>query len=260
MKKLTLIIFATVALASCRKVINVDLNSVASKYVIEGGVSNGLQPCQIKITKTKNFSDDNNFQGISNAFVTVSDNAGNFDTLSYLSQGIYQTNTMPGVPGRTYFLTVKIDNETFTSVSQMPMQINMDSLYTYNFLILGDTIKIANLKFNDPSSVENYYRFVLTLNNSIKKNIFISDDKLTNGKLVIRGISYRDGDEEFKANDSVRIEMQCIDKDVHNYFFTLNQTIGQSSAAPTNPISNISGGALGYFSAYTSQQKAIKIQ
>jgi hypothetical protein len=51
--------------------------------------------------------------------------------------------------------------------------------------------------------------------------------------------------------------MRCIDGPVYDYFFSLNSIQGNGpggGTTPTNPVSNISGGALGYFSAFTVQK------
>jgi hypothetical protein len=260
-KNIFLFLLTITLFTSCQKVINIDLNSASSKYVIEGGVNdNVLEPCQVKITKTSNFSDDNSFDGIENATVTISDNTGNVVILPYTTEGIYKTTAIHGVSGRTYNLTVKIGNETFSSTSQMPYPVYMDTLYSYDFVGFGDTIKMAYLDYQDPVNVKNYYRFILTLNDVVKETIYASDDQYYDGKRGSAYINYFNGEETIEAKDSVGIEMQCIDANVYNFFFTLNQTISQSAAAPTNPVSNISGGALGYFSAYTVQRKRIQIQ
>jgi hypothetical protein len=259
-KNIALILLTITLFTSCQKVVDIDLNSASPKYVIEGGLNdNWGEPCRVKITKTSNFSDDNNFDGIENATVTISDNTGQVVVLPYKADGVYETNTMKGVSGRMYNLTVKIGNETFSATSKMPSPVTMDTIYPYDFIGFGDTIKMAYLDYQDPAGVKNYYRFVLTLNNVVKETIYASDDQYYDGKRGSAYINYFNGEETIKANDSVDIEMQCIDADVYNFFFTLEQTINQSAAAPTNPVSNISGGALGYFSAYTTQRKGIRI-
>lgn len=260
MKNIFLLFITVILFASCQKVITIDLNSASPRYVIEGGINDGLDPCRVKITKTKNFSDDNNFEGIENALVTISDDAGMMVTLPYTSDGIYESSAIKGVPGKTYNMTVKLGNEIFSASSQMPNPVNMDSLYSYDFIGFGDTIKMANVKYNDPAGVRNYYRFVLTLNNDVKENIYIGNDEYSDGKPVTVYINYFDNDKTIEFGDTVDVEMQCIDASVYNFFFTLDQTISQSAAAPTNPISNISGGALGYFSAYTTQKKRVLIK
>jgi hypothetical protein len=119
---------------------------------------------------------------------------------------------------------------------------------------------MAYLDYQDPPAVKNSYRFILTLNGVVKETIYASNDEFYNGKRGSAYINYFNGEETIEENDSVDIEMQCIDAGVYNFFFTLNQTISQSAAAPTNPVSNFSGGALGYFSAYTTQRKSIRIR
>jgi hypothetical protein len=68
-------------------------------------------------------------------------------------------------------------------------------------------------------------------------------------------------DFEVKKGDVVTVEMQCLDKESYDYFYSLF-SIGNNGpgATPTNPVSNISGGELGYFSAYTSQKQTIEIK
>ena len=56
--------------------------------------------------------------------------------------------------------------------------------------------------------------------------------------------------------DTVKVEMQCIDKPVYTYWFTLMQQSTEGpggGVTPANPPSNITPLTLGYFSAHTSQ-------
>jgi len=56
--------------------------------------------------------------------------------------------------------------------------------------------------------------------------------------------------------------MMCIDEQVYQYLFGLSETINtglNAPASPGNPISNITGGCLGYFSAHTIQKKSLLI-
>lgn len=241
---------------ACTKVIDIDLNSASPKYVIEGAVTNAAGPYQVKITQTKNFSDNNTFAGVSGAQVTISDNAGNTSLLTEGTPGYYSTSGITGVPGRTYYLTVNVGNETFSAASTMPAQVPFDTLYIEKYTDFGDTLTTATVSYRDPASVKNYYRHVMYINNKYVKEVFISKDELNDGKAVEQTL-FSNGDNKIKPGDSVRIEMQCIDEYVYKYFFTLIQTTSQSSAAPTNPVNNIQG-ALGYFSAHPVQVKRTK--
>jgi hypothetical protein len=257
-KNITLItaLIFLIGSTACRKVITVDLNSASSKYVIEGIVTNAPGAYRVKITQTKNFSDNNTFAGVSGAQVTISDNAGNSSLLSEGTPGNYSTAGITGVPGRTYYLSVKIGNETFNAASTMPAPAPFDTLYVESLTDFGDTLRTATVGYRDPVGIKNYYRHVMYLNNTYVKEVFIGNDELSDGKDIGQTI-FSNGDHEIKQGDSVKVEMQCIDEYVYKYFFTLIQTTGQSSAAPTNPVNNIPG-ALGYFSAHSVQVKRIK--
>jgi hypothetical protein len=61
-----------------------------------------------------------------------------------------------------------------------------------------------------------------------------------------------------KPGDTMFVELWGIDKGVYEYYSTLNEILGgagPSTASPANPTSNITGGAMGYFSAFTVARK-----
>jgi len=75
-------ILSALSLASCTKVIDVDLNTADPKYVIEGFVTKGEMVHQVKITRTLNFDENIAFPTVDNAIVVISDDAGNSETLT----------------------------------------------------------------------------------------------------------------------------------------------------------------------------------
>jgi len=248
------------ALCSCQKVIQVDLNSASPAYVIEAEVNNSSNPGQVRLTQSKNFDEDNTFPSIPNALIIISDNAGQRDTLDYYPNGFYKTSTLQGIPGRTYYLSVLVNGQSFSASCTLPQPVAMDSLYQKNEIIFGDTIQRFYAIYKDPAGVPNYYRFLMFYNGQRQDNIFINKDQYNDGKTVERGFSYQNTkNNKLQSGDSIRIRMQCIEEAVYTYFYTLDETIGQSSASPANPKSNISGGALGYFNACTVQNKTILI-
>lgn len=59
----------------------------------------------------------------------------------------------------------------------------------------------------------------------------------------------------FNPADTVTVCVYAIDRGVHDYFDMLNDALSSNSffsSTPYNPHSNISNGALGYFSAMSS--------
>ena len=64
--------------------------------------------------------------------------------------------------------------------------------------------------------------------------------------------------------DTIHVEMQCIDQNIYTYYIAVIQISGDDGSGagitPANPPSNISNGALGYFSAHTSAVSSIVIK
>lgn len=246
-------------LTSCEKVIEVDLNTASPKYVIEAAVTNSHGPNRVRLTKTKKFDENNDFEGVSTAEVTIADDAGNTETLTYTVQGVYETSELVGIPGRTYFLTVNIGGKTFTAASVMPALVRLDSLYLETFTIFSDTIKVPTVKYKDPPGIRNFYRHILYVNNAKAESLYISTDERNNGRQIEKALPYS-GDDGLKAGDIITIEMQTIGKAIYDFYFSLDQTKSQSAATPANPVSNINGGALGYFSAHSTQTKTFVVK
>ncbi|AHM61126.1 hypothetical protein D770_14360 [Flammeovirgaceae bacterium 311] len=261
-KQLCITAVVGVLLTACEKVIEVDLNSASPRYVIEGIVTDGTGPHQVRITQTKNFDESNTFDGIDFAEVIISDNAGNSEILAYAGDGIYQTSTLEGVPGRIYALRASIDGETFTSVSAMPEPAVFDSLYIETFTTFRDPVKIPYISYSDTPGLKNYYRHILYINGLRAPSIYINTDERNDGGQLERALPYFRGNEEdrLKAGDVVTVELQTIERAVYDYFFSLDQTIEQDAATPANPVSNITGGALGYFSAHSVQSNTVVVE
>ncbi len=246
--------------ASCQKVINIDLNSASPVIVIVGNISDQPGPYVVTLNQTVNFSLPNTFPPVDGAFVTISDNTGIVDTLfETATPGTYHTKKIMGIPGRTYTLTVISNGQTYTSASTMPQLVTFDTLVVQQhiggFRGGNDTSYTPNVVFQDPAAVANYYRFIETVNDTLQTNIDCIDDQYFNGKYIAYPIRHR-----LNVGDSVKIEMQCIDKGAYTYLTTVGEASGSTNVTPANPVSNISNNALGYFSAHTSQYRATQIK
>lgn len=257
--KSVLFVCLSAGFASCEKVIDVDLNTASPKYVIEGTIDNKSDKHWVVITQTKNFDENNNFAGVTGATVVIKDLSGGVDTLQPVMNGVYETRTIKGTPGHTYQLYVNVGGEVFTAQSYMPPVVKLDSLSLAKseFASQSGVDILVVPHFTDPGGVRNYYRFAFYLNNIKSKSVIVRNDERFDGKATQQ--AFRGVDAEPLSGDSVEIQMQCIDEWVYKYFYSLEQTIGQNAATPANPVSNIAGGALGYFSAYTVDSKKIFI-
>jgi hypothetical protein len=259
MKKIIMIVISVIMMSSCEKEIELDLNSSNPKYVIEGEIPQN-ELATVKITKTVNFSDSNNFPTVKGAIVTITDEIGTTEQLIETSTGIYKTQKLKGSEGKTYTLSVKADGNTFTAKSTMPKAVKLTGLKTSlsSFAPPGASSSdnyIVFPQFIDPAALGYSYRFIQIRNGELDKSIIIANDNIGNGKPNSRPIFSQNFD--IKLGDTITVEMRCIDVPVYDYFFSLNAIQGNGpggGTTPTNPVSNISGGALGYFSAFTGEK------
>jgi Domain of unknown function (DUF4249) len=248
-------------LFSCNKVIELDLLDTEIKYVIEGIVTNEAGVCKVNISQTKNFNEDNQFQQVSGAIVKIKDN-GLETSLIEVQPGVYETTRINGTPGHQYELSVFIDNQTFTATSTMPQPVGMDTLYVSPGPF-GE-YKFATIGYTDPAGINNGYRFVQYVNGVKEPTVFPENDEFTDGQFVILQLDVsadeKDDPRNIKTGDKVTIEMQSLDDPSYEFWYTLRSGGGDgngNTAAPANPITNIKGGAIGYFSAHTVTRRSV---
>lgn len=251
------IIFCLSVACSCQKVIQVHLNDSAPKNVIEGNITDQPGPYLVTLSRSVNFDQDNVFPAVSGALVVITDkNTGFADTLAEATPGHYKTNTITGIPGHSYQLYVKAGSNIYTATSAMPQLVTLDSLYSEKSAARGNPTLVP--VYTDPVAKGNYYHFTEYVNDSVNTSIMIRNDKLVNGQVMTEALNGRDGG-RLEAGAYVVLYLECIDSSVYQYFYTLQQTKNSNSATPANPITNIAGGALGYFSAHTSSVKSITV-
>ena len=142
-------------------------------------------------------------------------------------------------------------------------------------LFFGDYFKHYKYYSNDDTTISNNTTqnvfedyvgdiWVGTISGGINKyidetdNFIIFDDRLINGQhieVTLRG-------NIFEIGDTVSIQLISLAAAVYEYYNTFQELINVNpgSAAPANPTSNISNGALGYFSAWSSDIKTVVIE
>jgi len=262
MKNIARIILIALLFTGCEKVVDLKYKNNQSNIIIEGNITNEPGPYFIKISKSISLSDTGNYPAIDNAIVIVSDNAGNSETLTPQGNGMYRTNTLTGVTGRTYTLTANAGNQTYTAQSTMPRQVLFDSIKVQQFSFGGDVEFNIIPKYADPIEKGNNYRFVLSVNSKLINQHFVQNDEVTNGLVNTVRLEIDDNTLKLKSGDNITLKMQCIDKKVALYYTTL-ALMGDSGpgggTTPNNPPTNISNGALGIFSAHTIETKTVTI-
>jgi hypothetical protein len=255
MKTLLIYTFLFTALIACKKTINVDLQNASPQLVIEATVTNAT-PAEVAISKSVPFSQSNSFPTVSGAAVSITDNGVNYD-LTETKPGTYRNNLLIGIPNHTYHLSVKVEGKEYAATSTMPEQVNFDSLQIEKIFWGSESIWVVKPQYFDPPGFGNNYMFIETINGKQFPDFWVWDDNIVNNS--VSTIPLIQSDSTIKTNDIVEVEMRCIDKNALRYFTAL-QGSQHNATTPANPENKIAGGALGYFSAHTTQKKKVKVQ
>ncbi|MDQ0782454.1 DUF4249 domain-containing protein [Chryseobacterium sp. W4I1] len=270
MKNIIFIILSLFAVTSCEKEIDLDLEDQSGKIVIEGNITNKPGPYIVRITKSVAFTQNNQYPAVVGAQVVISDNTGQTETLQYIGDGNYRTSAFNGATGRTYTLNIQAEGKQYTAQSTMPEAVHLDGLTQDSFSFGGEITYALLPVFTDPPALGNRYLFNFTVNSLTKKTFDVFSDNVNNGMVNQRPIflpNEEDDNDPTKhkviVGDTIHMEMQSIDNNIFTYYSALLQIIDGGGpgggVTPSNPPSNISNGALGYFSAHTVQRKKVII-
>lgn len=250
-------------LTSCEKVIDIPLEDADRKFVIEGVLRDTPGENYILISKTGSVYESSNFEKISSASVIVTDKNGTEYVFTEVpgSPGRYTNATFTTELNDVYNLEVVTGTETFTSSSQTFYKPEIDSLsyleQVGTFGVGTDTTYLVFFSFTDKAGEENHYRLIVYVNGVADGTYYITNDELFDGQAYSQPAFAT----TIEKGDTVVMELLSMDKNAYTYFFSLSNATAEGPFAPTpaNPVSNIEGGAIGYFNAYTSDTMSIII-
>ncbi len=244
-----------VLLSSCEQVIDLPLRDSDARLVIEGGITDDPGSCRVRLSRVVNYDQSNDPLLVSGASVLIYDNGAEY-SLTEMETGMYVNPQLIGIPGHAYRLVVTVDGETYSSNSFMNSKVEIDSLSFEKQSFFMDTNLVTHIHFKDPAGIENYYRYRFSKGGPLNNEIQIDRDLFFDGQDINQPL-FGQGPKLFPG-DTMFIELWGIDKGVYEYYSTLREILGgagPSTASPANPTSNISGGAMGYFSAFTVARK-----
>lgn len=252
LNKCIAIIYIILLSTSCEEVVNVNLTQAEPRDVVDAYIMEN-SPCIILLTQSQGFYDDNSYKRIPGAKIVLSNDRGESEILGESSKepGLYMSSII-GEVGHTYKLKIISENNTYEAEATIPKVVPIDSVYIYRVKIAGDWVFSPCVVFHDPADEENFYYTTLYVNGKSMRSIYLDSDEYRNG-LKVENILYYDkddnNDEDLKAGDQLRIEMQTLDKGMYTFYKSLRSV---AAGGGTNPLTNITGGALGCFKAYNS--------
>ena len=255
--KFPYLLFIVLLLMGCEEVIDVNLDGAEQKVVVEAVITNLSGDARVAISSTNPVNDTATFNGLSGAEVRINGSNGRQYRFEERDKGIYLHERLAAIPGVTYTLTVNLEGKTYTATSTMPQWVRADSVFMTNDFLVNQTLKVANVAFKDDPSPGNAYLFEQYINKKKVDGFYIFNDDYTNGRPNIQKLFYFPGKYEdgISTGDSVLINFFNIEPQIYKYWFSvLRGSTGQSGqASPANPVSNMRGGALGYFSAQSRE-------
>lgn len=253
---------------SCQKEIELDYRDIEPVVSIEGRVTN--EQVYVLITRTRSMNDSVKGRGIGGAVVTISSEDGTEQLVYDARDGYYRpASGMKGVAGRTYRLDVTLDGYQYAASSTMPRQAPIVSTQFIWQPLLDNGMLMYEMWATDPEpDVRNYYWYRVdrrakdpkvrqkqgtdayrwssfddrgAINARIYRDIMCVNEEMMDGQDI--------EDDQLKSilfdGDTITLQLMTIDRAMFEYYQSLS--VGQRMGA--NPISNITGGCLGYFAA-----------
>jgi hypothetical protein len=264
MKTLLIFFSVIILLTSCEDVIEIELNYIEPKLVIEGVINDFDNQCIIKLSKTTDYFNQKTNPPVSDAVITLTDNVGTIVNFNESEPGTYLEESVHTKPNINYTLNIHSEGNEYVAKATIPQKVNIDSL-TYKFnpeSMIYEVGYVVSCHFSDPGEFRNFYRLKTYNINERTKAKYSEDlynDNLFNGNKVELPWSY----DVYQELDTVVVELYTLDVQTYDYYKTLFSISGgeemMSMTTPANPNTNINNGALGYFGAYTISRDTIII-
>ena len=245
--------FLPIIIISCTEEMDdFDLRTADAKFVIDANLT--PNKAEVILSKTTSYLNPTEIPYVSGAKVSISD--GNQDFLLEETTVGHYTISNNFETEIEYSLFVKIDNQEFTAKSYLSKPVLWDSSYValseLDKLIASDDTTEHLYEINgyitDPAPVTNFYKIDMYFEDTLRDWNVVSDKNFSGKSCQILSSN------EFKSpHDTLYFLLKTIDKSIYEFYVTLANCNSSStmSAAPDNPKTNILGGALGRFSAYS---------
>ena len=167
------LLFIVVLFASCEESVDLDLNSIEPRLVIDASSRDGY-PCEVILTKTRDYYDNSICPTVSGAVIQIRDTLGNSNILTEVSPGRYtipyspeEGGILPGTLGLTnmkYILNVKVEGEEYVATATIPPTVPVNKLFIYDMSVADEHYYSPCVVFDDPLYERNYYYFILYVN------------------------------------------------------------------------------------------------
>lgn len=242
-------------LTACEHDISYDYPSLEGQlFNIEGRVTN--EGAFVRITQTQPMIASPQYQAIANANVWIEKDNGTIEKFHYIDSCMMYLpeKEFTGEPGHTYTLHVIANGQTYEGQSTMPPPAPVTETKFRWLDIRYERILHYDLTAIDPQpDTLNYYWYRMLRGNKVYRWNAIDDRGCPPGFFVRDIICMAEGmkkdkdyqDRVLNDGDTINLELLTIDKSTFDYL----QSLLMSRQTTANPISNLKGGCLGFFTA-----------
>lgn len=253
------LILVTLFFISCEDVVNVDLNTIAPRLVIDAAINwekgtDGSSQKIILSTTTDFYS--NVIPKVSGATVAVKSTENlNYTFTEIPNTGEYVCNNFKPILGETYTLTVIFKGETYTATETMQSVSPILSVTQKNNGGFSGKDYEIEVSFQDPT-VKNFYLAKFFPDIYKTPSYSIIKDEFTNGNIK----SWQFSDEDLKKGNKIDITHYGVSESYYNYMnkiISISSSSGGGSPFQTPPATvrgnivnpnNVNNYALGFFS------------
>ena len=287
MTRTILTVLSVLLLNACTAPIEIETKNADSVIVIYGCLTEDTMRQKIKISASSPYFDNTQNSVLSDAVVSIHSSDNHFFELHEdpEEKGVYLTAwPMAAQPDVTYTLSVEIDFdkdglvETYTASTTMPRPVVIDSITVNAMNIMGYRHYALNLFAQDEPSPDYYLaRFVIndTIMTSKITNQTVFSDRGIDGQ-YINGVAlnyFDDKENEWPFGNDIEIDTTffvrrgdkialLLSRIEQGYFDFISQCIREKNgenpffgSPPSNIITNISNGGVGYFTAFPTTTK-----
>lgn len=245
MKRIQLLfaILVWACIASCEKVIELDLQTAQERLVIQGllqwekGTDGAEQ--NIKLSKTGSFY-DSKIVPATGAAVSVSKQNGTTISFEETTDGMYTTDSFEPEIGATYTLNIIYEGQTFVASNIMSSVAEIDTITQSTEEGFSVNAPEINISFTDPVGQNNFYRifYKRIRGDSIITESTLYDDQFEDGNVLTDFFERNDT----KTGDQFDIILAGISEQFSNYIDLIeaqeDADIGPFSVAPVNVKGN----------------------
>jgi hypothetical protein len=280
MSRLLSLCFPIVIFFSCTAPIDINTRDSELVIVIYGCLTDENRHQLVRVTSSSPYFDDKENGLVSDASVRIKDSEGNEYEMLYGENGYYFSESRFAVrPGITYHLRVDVDYdrdgtpETYEAATTIPPMLTMDSIAVKPISIMGFRHYSLNVFVQDPPETKDFYLFRFFINDSLSNNqisnYIVTDDEFFNGSYLENTVYYfeditdenvveknRDNNNVYMVSPGDRIRLQVLSIE-EGYYKFINECSSEMrgenpmfGGPPSNISTNLTNGAIGYFTGY----------